>query len=475
VSTVHPLGRAPEPAPGARGLPEDRRGPGAHVEPVPSDRGLARRSARAVMIVTSKAPGDESVGAQRVLSFARHLALLGWRVALCVPATTPDPDVCPPERSVTTLGCGVLDVRMFVDRLAKGRIYGAGATRAAWGGLGAARASSVLRRTAVYLYDNVLAFPDAAWPWLVMGRARALSHARAFRPDVILSSSPPGTAHLIASRISRTVCKPWVADYRDLWSGNHQDTRASWARALSTRLEKRALRFVSEIVAVSEPNAASLQMMHRRPSTVVSNGFETSEFTSKRHPPERFTVVHAGTLYPQTRDPRPILNTVARLLSAGNLRRDLLSICFWGSYSLVLQEAVEALNLADVVRTGRLSRRDILIEIRNAHVLLLLESPSPVAIGVTTGKLYEYLGARRPIIATAPRHGEIAQVLSASGAGVIANTEAELETALSDHYSRFVRDRAGAPDLPKGAVAAYTRAKQAAVLSAVLTRVAEGA
>jgi hypothetical protein len=86
---------------------------------------------------------------------------------------------------------------------------------------------------------------------------------------------------------------------------------------------------------------------------------------------------------------------------------------------------------------GEVGYQESLVLQRQATVLLLLEWPNRRALGVVTGKIFEYLGAGRPILAIGPRGGEIDRILQMTGRGTLAETVEELETAIVTLYQDF--------------------------------------
>ena len=149
--------------------------------------------------------------------------------------------------------------------MAGGRLQGNNVSRAQAGSQGG------LRRLALTLYDRFLAFPDSAWPWYFLGRRRALEFARDFRPDLILSSSPPETAHVLGEFLRRRLGVPWVADFRDPWSQTPWKDVTPGGRVATRAMELKVISGAAALCAVSS-RLPDLSRLHGKSAFSVTNG-----------------------------------------------------------------------------------------------------------------------------------------------------------------------------------------------------------
>jgi len=348
--------------------------------------------------------------------------------------------------------------------------------KSAHGALGIAPAPRGLRRSprqwAVAWGYRLTSYPDPHIGWLLPGK-RALKAALAReRFDAVLSSSPPFTTDLML-RLTRPGI-PWVADYRDLWgdSGYY----ASRLRQHADRmLERWTLQRVSALTTVSEP-MASLLRTRRSDVTVevIPNAFDEREWRDVPFSQEeRTTLVYAGQLFGGRRDPRPLFRAVSALIARGELSVQDLHIDLYSASEPWLSRAIAETNLEAVVRVkGVVSREDVMRAERRADRLLVLLWDGTNAEGILTGKLFEYLGAQRRIVATGgPQESALDRVLQATGAGTRANDEAaiarEVLDAVAEHRAGCVRR------VDPAALAPYSAFEMARRFAGVLDRVAE--
>ena len=421
-----------------------------------------------VLIVSNKIPPDVSIGAQRVTSFARHLSSFGWEVALLGPSGDWRAKVSRDHAWIVFQTPGI-DVGTALRSLTSYKLRGGGVSRHEWRtGRSSGQLTAFVKRAVSWMYDNILTFPDPLWSWWLLGRRGASRCAAEFAPDVLLSSHGPPSAHLLTSHLSRQLQIPWVADYRDLWTGNPQEYRSRGAQAVAAHLERRCLRHAKACVTVSSPLAEQLSAFTSAPVTVVENGWEPDEFMAPSRASERFTLLHAGTLYPQTRNPEPILAAVSRLIERGHIQYGEICLKFFGPPSLVLEECARKYQLERVIEIRQVSRDQAIQAMRDADVLLLLEWADLRGAGALTGKLFEYLGARRPILAWCHPLSAINEVIRSTDRGTSVSSIEEAEQSLGILISEWRRGGSWRDDLPIGPALRYSRRAQARRLERIL-------
>ncbi|MBI5623642.1 MAG: glycosyltransferase [Elusimicrobia bacterium] len=422
-----------------------------------------------LLIVSYWYPPLEAIGAVRVASFVRHLPGFGWEpFVVTVNPGRWTPEAGEPDadedlsRVCRTPG---MDIGRVLRLLSGGRLRGGLVTR---GGCEKAGAWT-LKGLGLWLYDRVLAFPDAAWPWCVLGRRRALDFAGTVAPDAVLSSSPPFSSHVLASFLSASLGVPWMADFRDPWSGNVWLGYKGGTLDAARRFEARILTQAEALCTVSRPLADALRESSGKDVSVVMNGFEPSEFKEPATLFPVLTFLYTGNVFPGKRDPSLLFETLRALLDEGRVKRGDLRFVFYGPnhdtiLGLACRHGVEGL----VECHAPVARRRALELQKRAHVLLHLEWDDPRAKGFFSGKFYEYLGAGRPILAIGPKGGVIEAALRATRAGRVVAAASEIRSYLLDCVSDSRRGviPAIAPDV--GAVSEFTRERQAGLLAGQL-------
>ena len=177
-------------------------------------------------------------------------------------------------------------------------------------------------------------------------------------------------------------------------------------------------------------------------------------------------VVYTGELYEGVRDPTPLLEA-ARALAAESVS---VRVHFYGHDShLALQRAAAVGAEACVVAHKPVPYRDSLRVQVESDVLLLLDQGELTDTGNAPGKLFEYMGARRPILVVGRPDYAAAQLVMELGLGLVSRSPSEIARFLRDLYNQKQRD-GRLPDV-EADIAPYTRAKCAETLVGFLEQV----
>lgn len=296
--------------------------------------------------------------------------------------------------------------------------------------------------------------PDRAFPWYGPAVGVGLRVLRARRYDAILSTSPPPTAHLVAATLSGLTGVPWVADYRDLWSGNHATALGPVRRRLEQEIERRCLSGASAIVSVSDPFGARIGRLHGRRVEVVTNGFDPAEVdeparaetpTSSLVDARPLTLAYTGAIYSEYQDPAPLLAGIARLRDREALAPGDLMTHFYGSDQGPLPALVAQYGVGDFVRCHGFVPRDAAVAAqRAADALVVLDWNAPQERGVLPLKALEYLQARRPILVVgARRDALLVRLLGEARVGTHCTSAQEVATTLAAWLAQHKTSRTG--------------------------------
>jgi glycosyltransferase involved in cell wall biosynthesis len=319
----------------------------------------------------------------------------------------------------------------------------------------------------------LIAFPDEHKGWIRFAVDALSNLTPGQRPDVILSSSPPVSCHLIAAQAQQRFDRPWVADLRDLWAA----TLSGPQRLLRPRhklLERKTLGMASALVTVSTPWAHSLQT--KFPSTPVysiTNGFDPDDFPPQpKRLTEYFSLTHTGYLYEGKRDPTLLFEVLRDLISEGAVHSADIRVRFYGPPEFWLSALVEHYGLKEVVEVaGIVPREEALRRQGESHVLLLLGWSDPREIGQHTGKLFEYFGSARPILALGGAEGVLTETLNETGTGVHIRDKERLRQYLVSSYAEFKSKGYISYHPNEDAVRQYTHLEMARKFSEALTAV----
>src|SRR5262245_44217552 len=194
-----------------------------------------------------------------------------------------------------------------------------------------AQPSSGWRRSARRLAYDAVTLPDEhiGWKQPALQAVRALMARTRF--DIVYSTSPPESAHLVARAIKREFGIPWVADLRDLWSDDHYRQRTRARRWVLRRIERRTLTGADALVTVSEPWQRQLAATYEtvaRPVKCIAHGFDVDDYRAAGCGAARFTITYAGTLDAHFQDPTPFFEALGEAVRRGAIERDRVAVNF---------------------------------------------------------------------------------------------------------------------------------------------------
>src|SRR4029077_1419174 len=220
--------------------------------------------------------------------------------------------------------------------------------------LAAAHGVRALGVRAALLGRRVL-LPDPEIAWFGDAVRAGTRAVRERAIDVVVSTSPPNSVHVIGAAIARRSAVPHVADFRDSWLANphrRYERRSVRAKsAVEARIARTALRRIGAVSAVTPANAeeaAALAPAGTR-VRVVANGCDFDEFDGLEYVRgERMRIVHAGSFFGQ-RTPRPFLSALAALLHARTDLTGRLQAVFLGEFRPADRDWALGLGLGDAL------------------------------------------------------------------------------------------------------------------------------
>ena len=385
------------------------------------------------MIAYHFPPLAGSSGIQRTLRFVQHLPALGWQpLVLSVNAQAY-------ERTSDDLMADV----------PKGTVV-----RRAFA-LDAARHLDVAGR-----YLGWMARPDRWISWKFDGIRQGLKLIKEFKPDVIWSTYPIATAHVIASKLHRKTGIPWVADFRDpMAQDGYPVDPLTRQQYLDIEADAAAQ---ARFCVFTTPGAARIYQQ-RYPAAasrmvVLENGYDEESFASVVQQPQASNAVeprkrplimlHSGIVYPSERDPTQLFEALGRLQKAGTLSPADLHIRFRASvHDDLLQSLAQAHGVQDFIELRpAIPYREALAEMLAVDALLVLQASDCNA--QIPAKIYEYLRAGKPILGLTDPGGDTAGVLRGAGLHDMARLDSadEIASVLLGLVSNL---RKGNPTLPQ--------------------------
>ena len=264
--------------------------------------------------------------------------------------------------------------------------------------------------------------------------------------DVIISTGPPHSTHLIAEKLHQKNTVKWLADFRDPWSDlyyNKDFNQLAFAKNKNKRLEERILRNSDCILTVSNSLKEELEKTAKKVE-VITNGFD-DEFSASNNVilDTKFSISYIGLL-PKQSNPKLLFKVLKGLCKESEIFKKDLKLNFIGDISEEVKVEILANKLDENTDfVGYVSHQEAIAYQNKSQVLLLLIPNVKNNKGILTGKLFEYLKAKRPILAIGPEKGDLATILQETNSGVIVNFDAEekLKLEIEALYQKYKEDK----------------------------------
>ena len=285
--------------------------------------------------------------------------------------------------------------------------------------------------------------PDKQAPWMKPALKRAEQLFTEQSVDVVFASLAPKTSCTTASRVAKKHGIPFVAEYRDLWTGSmyhNLDQPTGLHRLIHCNLERRVLANATRVTSVCQGICDYLRKTYPKETagklSVHYNFYDPIEYPPV---PEakagRFTILYAGAMY-LNRSPDMFFEGLRLFIDRNRLTPEEVSFRWIGRIVAVpgIQEMIDDRNLMPFIDfRGQVPHREALAQLLECHVSLLIQAPDDdVHI---PGKLFEALGARLPLLAIA-NPCEVTEIIDRTQSGLHCPYHAE---AVADTLERFYR------------------------------------
>ena len=374
-----------------------------------------------VLILTYYWPPIGGAGVQRWLKHSKYLREFGWEPVIYT-ASNPDRSIVD-ESLVAEIpeDIEVVFNRVFEPYDIYRALTGAKKSEAVSHGFtDATGKSGIVNRLGMWVRANFF-IPDARKFWIKPSIKVITKYLKTSPVDVIISTGPPHSMHLIAMELNKKTGIPWVADFRDPWTNNDFYDKlplTKWADQRHKSYELEVLQKASRVVTVSWNWANQISEMSGRKVDVVTNGFDPSDFKTKSSGSnKKFVILHAGSMY-SDRNPRVFWNALGEMVTNNDGFKNDLEIKLTGTIDGSVIRSIHEAGLKDNTELISYQPHNIVIEsMQNASVLLLLLNDSSDILGRIPGKLFEYLAAGRFIMCIGNTDGDSAKIISETQSG----------------------------------------------------------
>lgn len=375
-----------------------------------------------VLIITYYWPPTGGSGVQRWVKFSKYLPSQGWQPVVYTPS---NPEQLATDESLLQdfpADVEVIKRPIFEPYEIYRKLTGKKGSQAVEVNPLNSGKKSFSKKLAVWVRGNFFV-PDPRVSW-VGPSVRFLKKYLAEHPvDVVVTTGPPQSMHLIGLGIKRATGVRWIADFRDPWTEMFYFKHLGlWpaAKRRHRRLEQSVLDGADEIISVSPLVQKDFQAKTSTPVRLITNGFDEDDFPAVESAPgEKFTIVHTG-LFASDGNPLNLWDVLSRKCALDPVFRQKCEIRLAGKVDAEIVDAIRSRGLGDnLADLGYLSHVDVVREQRNASILILPLRREPEYLKVLPGKIFEYLAARRPVLGIGQENGAAAAVLRDASAGIM--------------------------------------------------------
>jgi len=397
-----------------------------------------------VLIITYYWPPSGGAGVQRWLKFVKYLRQFGWDPIVYTPKNNEIPvydaslekDI--PD-DITVLKKNIREPYAIYKRFIgakKGEKFNVG------GFISESKNYGLKDKISTFIRGNFF-IPDARKFW-IRPSVRFLS--RYFKnnaPDLLITTGPPHSMHLIGLQLRKKLQIPWIADFRDPWTRFYQyrDMLISkWADKQHKSLEKKVLQTADRVITVGWTIKGELENLGADKPLVITNGYDEQDFD---HVPAfnnpHFSIVHTGNIS-RSKNTLIFWKAIAELVQENESFSHDLEIRLAGKLDYTVHHAISDLHLESFVKKlGYQDHNEAIKEQKNATILLLMTSNTPYSQGAIPGRLFEYLAAHRPILAIANPNSDMAKIIHETQAGEVINYDQKhhLKSAIIRFYNQY--------------------------------------
>ena len=386
-----------------------------------------------VLIISYYWPPTGGSGVQRWVKFAKYLPLEGWQPVIYTPE---NPEQLATDESLAAeipAEAEVIKTRIVEPyEIYKKLLRKSGHSKEAVEVNPVnAQNKSFLQKVAMWVRGNLFR-PDPRCLWISPSVRFLKKYLKEHPVDLIVSTGPPQSMHLIGRRLALATGIPWIADFRDPWTKIFYFKHLSMTRGTEKwhkKMEQKVLDDATVVVAVSPLVQQEFQAMTQTPVQLITNGFDECDFAAEKShkvggsPGQELCFTHTG-LFAADGNPTMLWDVLAEKCNVNESFRKALKIKLIGKTDDSILAALDKAGLSEAVdNVGYLPHSEAVEQQRNASILILPLRKEPEYKAVLPGKLFEYLASRRPVLGIGQPDGAMAMILNETKTGVVLDWE----------------------------------------------------
>ena len=384
-------------------------------------------------------------GVQRWVKFVKYLQQFGWEPTII---TTKDGDYPILDQSLLKeipANIKIIRTKTPVFKNIFKKFVGK-QSNIPYGSLKIQKSDSWLQKLLINIRINFI-IPDLRKIWNKNAFKAAAMELKTNKYDLIITSGPPHSTHLVGLKLKQKFKVKWVADFRDPWTDIHyyeNVNRLAISTFIDKALEKKVLKNCDKLITVSPRLKQVFENKHSKiDCKVIYNGFDEPDFSNIRtEKKEKFVLSYIGN-FKDNQNINMLWEAIAQLLNNSEFSKDfILELTGRVSDNIIL--SLKQCNLWNNTKIeGYVTHKEAIQRMKNASVLLFIIPQAKSNNGILTGKLFDYLASGSPFLSIGNPEGDAAKILHKTKAGPMINYSAkkEIEHYLFKLYENWKQDK----------------------------------
>lgn len=378
---------------------------------------------RRVLIITYYWPPSGGAGVQRWVKFTKYLRDFGWEPIIYTPKNPEFPSTDHSFEKDIPANVEIIRTKIWEPYDIYRLLTGKKNEKIAAGFISENKKQGLKDKLSIWIRGNFL-IPDPRKFWIRPSVKFLNQYLNQHPVDAIITTGPPHSMHMIGLGLKqKNKNLKWIADFRDPWTNIdfYKDLNLTYfADKIHHKYERKVVQSADAVLVVSKGMEQEFKELNPRNLHVIPNGYDTADTDNMEYTLDlRFTISHIGTLN-AARNPKTLWKALSALIQEDAQFKKDLQIQLVGKVDFSVMEDIQQLGLTDnLLKIDYIPHQEAIAKQKSSQLLLLLINNSGNAAGILTGKFFEYLAAKRPILGFGPSDGDAAEVLNTTGAGVM--------------------------------------------------------
>lgn len=396
-----------------------------------------------VLIITYYWVPSGGAGVQRWLKFSKYLPDFGWQPVIYTPSNPEYPSIDHSLEKDLPDAIEIIKQPIWEPYNIYRKVFGKKDEAINAGFISENKSKNRKDKLAVSIRGNFL-IPDPRRFWVRPSVAFLSNYLQKHAVDAIITTGPPHSMHLIGYKLKKLFPQtPWLADFRDPWTNIdfYKDLNLTHtADKIHHRLEKKIIESTDCLITVSPSWKLDFPNLFPKKTALITNGYDQEDVQiSDGLLDEKFSISHIGTLN-EARNPELLWKVLEELSAENDSFKKDLCIQLIGKTDYSVIESIKNHDLLkNTAKIDYVSHSEAIKKQQSSQVLLLLINKSANAKTILTGKFFEYIASKRPILAIGPKDGDLANILNETNSGLIADFDdkTQMKRIISNYYTKY--------------------------------------